>query len=80
MVCSCTYVVCADYKRGNGEMIHTLLAEAENERKHLMFMMEVVHPSGTSEASSLPPVYLLALLSGHVPVVPKDSTPDGRVL
>jgi len=31
-------------QRGNGEMIHTLLAEAENERKHLMFMMEVVHP------------------------------------
>ena len=25
--------------------IHELLAEAENERKHLMFFMEVVHPS-----------------------------------
>lgn len=32
-------------QRGNGDKIHTLLAEAENERKHLMFFMEVVHPS-----------------------------------
>lgn len=30
---------------GNGTMIHELLAEAENERKHLMFFMEVVHPN-----------------------------------
>lgn len=32
-------------QRGNGQKIHELLAEAENERKHLMFFMEVVHPS-----------------------------------
>ena len=32
-------------QRGNGHKIHELLAEAENERKHLMFFMEVVHPS-----------------------------------
>ena len=32
-------------ERGNGTKIHELLAEAENERKHLMFMMEVVHPN-----------------------------------
>lgn len=32
-------------ERGNGHKIHELLAEAENERKHLMFFMEVVHPS-----------------------------------
>lgn len=32
-------------ERGNGSKIHTLLEEAENERKHLMFMMEVVHPT-----------------------------------
>lgn len=32
-------------QRGNGERIHTLLAEAENERKHLMFMMEIVKPN-----------------------------------
>lgn len=32
-------------KKGNGTKIHELLAEAENERKHLMFFMEVVHPS-----------------------------------
>jgi len=30
---------------GNGTKIHELLAEAENERKHLMFFMEVVQPS-----------------------------------
>lgn len=30
---------------GNGTMIHELLAEAENERKHLMFFIEVVHPN-----------------------------------
>ena len=32
-------------ERGNGEKIHELLEEAENERKHLMFFMEVVQPS-----------------------------------
>jgi len=32
-------------QRGNGAKIHELLAEAENERKHLMFMMEVVKPN-----------------------------------
>ena len=32
-------------KRGQGTMIHELLAEAENERKHLMFFMEIVQPS-----------------------------------
>ena len=32
-------------KKGNGHKIHALLAEAENERKHLMFFMEVVHPT-----------------------------------
>ena len=31
-------------KRGQGTMIHALLAEAENERKHLMFFMEIVQP------------------------------------
>lgn len=30
---------------GNGTKIHELLAEAENERKHLMFFLEVVQPS-----------------------------------
>ena len=32
-------------KKGNGHKIHEMLAEAENERKHLMFFMEVVHPT-----------------------------------
>lgn len=32
-------------QRGNGTKIHELLEEAENERKHLMFFMEIVHPS-----------------------------------
>ena len=32
-------------ERGNGTMIHELLAEAENERKHLMFFMELVQPN-----------------------------------
>jgi len=32
-------------ERGNGSKIHEMLAEAENERKHLMFFMEVVRPS-----------------------------------
>jgi ubiquinol oxidase len=32
-------------KKGNGTFIHEMLAEAENERKHLMFFMEVVHPT-----------------------------------
>lgn len=32
-------------ERGTGTKIHELLAEAENERKHLMFFMEVVHPT-----------------------------------
>lgn len=32
-------------ERGNGTMIHEMLAEAENERKHLMFFIEVVHPN-----------------------------------
>lgn len=32
-------------KSGNGTMIHELLAEAENERKHLMFFIEIVHPN-----------------------------------
>lgn len=32
-------------QKGNGTMIHEMLAEAENERKHLMFFMEVVHPN-----------------------------------
>ena len=32
-------------ERGNGQKIHDLLSEAENERKHLMFMMEVVQPN-----------------------------------
>jgi len=32
-------------QRGNGHKIHELLAEAENERKHLMFFMEIVHPT-----------------------------------
>jgi ubiquinol oxidase len=30
---------------GNGTMIHEMLAEAENERKHLMFFIELVHPN-----------------------------------
>ena len=32
-------------KAGNGHKIHEMLAEAENERKHLMFFMELVHPT-----------------------------------
>jgi len=32
-------------ERGNGGKIHELLAEAENERKHLMFFMELVQPT-----------------------------------
>ena len=32
-------------KKGNGQKIHEMLAEAENERKHLMFFMEVVKPT-----------------------------------
>jgi len=32
-------------KAGNGQKIHEMLAEAENERKHLMFFMEVVQPT-----------------------------------
>ena len=33
------------FEKGNGKMIHELLAEAENERKHLMFFMEMVRPN-----------------------------------
>ena len=32
-------------ERGNGTMIHELLAEAENERKHLMFFIEIAKPN-----------------------------------
>lgn len=32
-------------ERGNGGKIHELLSEAENERKHLMFFMELVQPT-----------------------------------
>lgn len=32
-------------EKESGDRIHELLAEAENERQHLMFMMEVVQPS-----------------------------------
>ena len=32
-------------EKGNGTMIHEMLAEAENERKHLMFFMELVQPN-----------------------------------
>ena len=32
-------------QKGNGTRIHELLAEAENERKHLMFFMELVQPT-----------------------------------
>ena len=32
-------------QQGNGTKIHELLAEAENERKHLMFFMELVKPT-----------------------------------
>lgn len=32
-------------QRGNGTKIHEMLEEAENERKHLMFFMEIVHPT-----------------------------------
>ena len=32
-------------QKGNGTKIHELLAEAENERKHLMFFMEIVQPT-----------------------------------
>ena len=37
-------------ERGNGTMIHELLAEAENERKHLMFFMELVQPNWLERA------------------------------
>ena len=33
------------FQQGNGTMIHELLAEAENERKLLMFFIELVHPN-----------------------------------
>ena len=32
-------------QRGHGQKIQELLDEATNERQHLMFFMEVVHPS-----------------------------------
>jgi len=32
-------------EKGNGTMIHEMLAEAENERKHLMFFIELVQPN-----------------------------------
>lgn len=32
-------------KKGNGTMIHEMLEEAENERKHLMFFIEIVKPN-----------------------------------
>lgn len=48
-------------ERGNGHKIHDLLAEAENERKHLMFMMEVVHANAFERFM----VYLLQFLFWH---------------
>jgi len=48
-------------ERGNGHRIHDLLAEAENERKHLMFMMEVVHPNVFERIM----VYVLQFLFWH---------------
>lgn len=32
-------------EKGNGTMIHEMLEEAENERKHLMFFIEIVNPN-----------------------------------
>ena len=32
-------------ERGNGAKIHELIAEAENERKHLMFFIEIAQPN-----------------------------------
>jgi len=32
-------------EKGNGTMIHEMLAEAENERKHLMFFIEISQPN-----------------------------------
>ncbi len=32
-------------ERGNGTMIHEMLEEAENERKHLMFFIEIANPN-----------------------------------
>jgi ubiquinol oxidase len=32
-------------EKGNGTMIHEMLYEAENERKHLMFFMEIIQPN-----------------------------------
>jgi len=32
-------------ERGNGRMIHQMLEEAENERKHLMFFIEIAQPN-----------------------------------
>ena len=32
-------------ERGNGTMIHELISEAENERKHLMFFIEIAQPN-----------------------------------
>ena len=32
-------------ERGNGTMIHEMLEEAENERKHLMFFIEIAQPN-----------------------------------
>lgn len=37
-------------ERGNGTMIHELLAEAENERKHLMFFIEIAQPNSFERA------------------------------
>lgn len=32
-------------QKGDGTKLHELLAEAENERKHLLFFMEIAHPN-----------------------------------
>ena len=62
-------------QRGNGHKIHELLAEAENERKHLMFFMEVVHPSILEIYHHYCARYLLALLSCSLHSLSEDCAP-----
>ena len=55
------------HKRGYGPIIRKLLAEAENERMHLMFFIEIAQPNKAGAGShNLGTVYILALLLNNV--------------
>ena len=67
-------------KAGYGEQIREMLAEAENERMHLMFFIEIAKPNFLRDLLFYCPDYFWSLLPFHVCFFYKNCSSNDWIL